>query len=79
MKDTRFFQKDYFNKALQKASNEHQTDIETLEKFEDLINSLQASMDDEEDDEIFGEIPDKYLCCLMSTVIIELYSYSKNL
>lgn len=40
MKDTRFFKKEYFYKALQKTSNEHQTDISVLEKFEELIGKL---------------------------------------
>lgn len=42
MKDTRYYKKEYFTKALQRASNEHQTDIATLEKFEELIGKLQT-------------------------------------
>ena len=70
VKDARFFKKEYFYKALQKASNEHQTDILTLEKFEELIGKLINPVnEDEDEEEIYGEIPDKYLCNLMSTVI----------
>lgn len=68
VQDGRNYRKEYFSKALQRASNEHYTEIEALEKFENLINKLSQA-ENEEDEEIYGEIPEKYLCALMSTLM----------
>jgi hypothetical protein len=43
VKDGRNYKKEYFGKALQRASNEHYTSIDMLEKFEDLINKLSTA------------------------------------
>jgi len=40
VKDGRNYKKEYFSKALQRASNEHYTSIDVLEAFEGLINKL---------------------------------------
>ncbi len=69
VKDGRSYKKEYFSKALQKASNEHYTGVDILEKFENLINKLSTTVNEEEDEEIYGEIPEKYLCALMSTLM----------
>ena len=50
VKDGRSYKKEYFSKALQKASNEHYTGIDTLEKFENLINKLSITVNEEEDE-----------------------------
>ncbi len=68
MKDGRNYKKEYFSKALQKASNEHYTEVNVLERFEELISKFASAENEEEDEEIYGEIPEKYLCQLMSTV-----------
>jgi hypothetical protein len=46
VKDQRNYKKEYFSKALQKASNEHRTPIETLENFENLINKLATAVNE---------------------------------
>ncbi len=68
VRDGRSYKREYFSKALQKASNEHYTGVDTLERFENLISKLATAVNQEEDQEIYGEIPEKYLCALMSTV-----------
>ncbi len=37
-----------------------------------MISKLATAVNEEEDEEIYGEIPEKYLCALMSTVIFVL-------
>ncbi len=55
VKDQRYYKKDSFNKALQKAGNERYTSVSTLENFENLISSLSKISNEEEDDEeVFG-------------------------
>jgi len=45
--------------------------INILERFEDLINKLATAENEEENEEIYGEIPEKYLCGLMSTLMCD--------
>ena len=60
---------------MQRASNEHYTSIDVLERIENLIVKLSKAAEmEEEDEEIYGEIPDKYLCELMQTVRVSLFS-----
>lgn len=48
MKDTRYYKKEHFSKALQKASNEHYTQIDILERFENLITKLSTAAENDE-------------------------------
>lgn len=69
LRDERYYKKEYFTMALQKAANENCTDEVVLEKFEALIQQLSnAKKEEEEDETIYGEIPDQYLCSIMGTV-----------
>jgi hypothetical protein len=75
VRDDRYYKKEYFTTALQKAANENCTDENVLEKFEALIYQLSTAKKEEEEDEtIFGEIPDQYLCNIIGTVQIGLHS-----
>jgi hypothetical protein len=75
LRDERYYRKEYFSTALQKAANENCTDETVLEKFEALILQLSnAKKEEEEDETIFGEIPDQYLCSIIGTVIHVLFS-----
>ena len=40
-----------------------------MERFEELITKLASAENEDEGEEIYGEIPEKYLCQLMSTVL----------
>ena len=75
LRDQRYYKKEYFTTALQKAANENCTDENVLERFEALISQLSnAKKDEEEDEAIFGEIPDQYLCSIIGTVTKVLFS-----
>ena len=71
LRDERNYKRQYFTTALQKATNDNCTDEVVLERFENLINRLaNAKMEEIEDEEIFGEIPEKYCCSLIGSVIM---------
>jgi ubiquitin conjugation factor E4 B len=71
IRDLRYYKKENFTNALQKAANENCADENVLERFEALIGQLSnACQDEDEDETIFGEIPDKYLCEIIGTVPI---------
>lgn len=75
LRDDRNYKREYFTTALQKATNDNCTDEGVLEKFENLINRLAtAKMEEIEDEEIFGEIPEKYCCSLIGSVSLPLFS-----
>lgn len=71
LRDERNYKRQFFTTALQKATNDNCTDEVVLEKFENLINRLAtATMEEIEDEEIFGEIPEKYCCSLIGSVML---------
>ena len=75
LRDERNYKREFFTTALQKATNENCTDEVILEKFERLLSTLStAKMEAADDDDIFGEIPDNYLCSLIGSVVMCLFS-----